>query len=176
MYNPCLENRSQLNIKRKEILKNKMLIHQVRKVQILSNQAPTPPQEPTGPDGTGCRTAPPMSITSKIICWLSLVRGRPALQHAALPHGHRACRTDRRPQSAALPHHLHPAAQCRPQPFRAAAPDAVADRRRCSPPRWNSIPLGTGAPSPTESRRVFCCGRGRGKFCGGTIFLDAVQF
>ena len=42
MDNPCLENRPQLN-KEKEILKNKILIHQVRKDQILSNQAPNPP-------------------------------------------------------------------------------------------------------------------------------------
>lgn len=53
MDNPCLENRPQLN-KEKEILKNKILIHQVRKDQILSNQAPKPPQGLTGPDGTGC--------------------------------------------------------------------------------------------------------------------------
>ena len=53
MDNPCLENRPQLK-KRKETLKNKILIHQVRKDQILSNQAPNPPQGPTGPDGTGC--------------------------------------------------------------------------------------------------------------------------
>ena len=43
MDNPCLENRPQLN-KEKEILKNKILIHQVRKDQILSNQAPKRPQ------------------------------------------------------------------------------------------------------------------------------------
>ena len=52
MDNPCLENRPQLK-KRKETLKNKILIHQVRKDQILSNQAPTPPQGPIGPDRIG---------------------------------------------------------------------------------------------------------------------------
>ena len=29
-------------------------IHQVQKDQILSNQAPKPPQGANGPDGTGC--------------------------------------------------------------------------------------------------------------------------
>ena len=33
---------------------NKILIHQVRKDQILSNQAPKPPRGSIGPDGTGC--------------------------------------------------------------------------------------------------------------------------
>ena len=51
MDNPCLENQPQLN---KEKLKNKILIHQVQKDQILSNQAPKPPQGATGLDGTGC--------------------------------------------------------------------------------------------------------------------------
>ena len=55
MDNPCLENRLQLN-KEKRNPEEQILIHQVRKDQILSNQAPKPPQGPNGPDGTGCRS------------------------------------------------------------------------------------------------------------------------
>ena len=47
---PEQENPAQLNTKGS----SKILIHQVRKDQILSNQAPKPPQGPNGPDGTGC--------------------------------------------------------------------------------------------------------------------------
>ena len=53
MDNPCLENRPQLN-KEKRNSEEQNTDSSSTEGSILSNQAPNPPQGPTGPDGTGC--------------------------------------------------------------------------------------------------------------------------
>lgn len=53
MDNPCLENRPQLN-KEKRNPEEQNTDSPSTEDQILSNQAPKPPQGLTGPDGTGC--------------------------------------------------------------------------------------------------------------------------